>query len=513
MICLRSYLPLATIVGLASLVHSAPAQFEELAKQVPSSTNAIAFVNVDKLLASPIAKRENWSAKRDHAFSSGISFVPPDTKVALLPMQLDFQIWQPVWEAALMELDHEPDQAKAVAMTGGTADTVIGREAVALPRDAYLIKLAAKTAAFMAPANRQAVARWMRDIDARKSMSLSPYLTEAYHYANDVGTPIILALDLEDAVTPESLTASLESSKEFIAEHKLEVSELAPLLFSIRGITLGVTFDDKPFGKVRVDFASDIKLEPETAKRILLHVLAKRGAMIDEFLDWKPSVKGKTFMLEGNLGQSGMLRISTLFSRPPSLKMPDIAPEQKAKTKEQLTLEASQNYFKQINKLYSDLRSQKAGNSSYTMPQLGVWMNKYAAKIDQLSVLNVDPELIDYGANAADLLRGGYDAIRTSAAENRVRQVNTPMQYNYYSYANTYGYTYRNGYFGGGVMPVGNYGTYAVADTAAYRQARTAIHAEERVKGGTQARNSIQELERATADIKKKMTIKYQADF
>jgi len=180
-------------------------------------------------------------------------------------------------------------------------------------------------------------------------------------------------------------------------------------------------------------------------------------------------------------------------------------------TKEQQIVAASQNYFKQINKLYSDLRAQKAGSSSYTMPQLGVWMSKYAAKIDQLSVLNVDPELVDYGANAAELLRGGYNAIRTGAAENRVRQVNTPMQYNYYSYGNTYGYSY-NGWTGEG-GPVGDYGPFAVADTAAYRQQRNAIHAEERVKAGTQARSSIQELEKATADIRKKMTIKYQVDF
>ncbi|MCE9529116.1 MAG: hypothetical protein K8R36_23975 [Planctomycetales bacterium] len=509
--CLRSYLPLAAIVGLASLVHSANAQFEELAKQVPSSTNAIAFVNMEKLLASPAAIKGKWSQRVDLAYDSGVSFLPRDTKVAMLTMQMDFQEWMPHWEAALLEIDHEPSQAKAVEMMGGTADTVIGREAVALPHNAYLIKLATKTVAFMAPANRQTIARWMREIDARKSMSLSPYLTEAYGYANNVGTPIILALDLEDVVTPESLPEKLKESKEFLDKYKINPGELAALLYSIRGITLGITFDDKPFGKVRVDFSSDVGLDPDTAKAVLLHVLAKRGAMIDEFVDWKPSVKGKTFMLEGNLGQSGMLRISTLFSRPPSLKPREKTPDQTNKTKEQLTVEASQNYFKQINKLYSDLRSQKASNSTYTMPQLGVWMSKYAAKIDQLSVLNVDPELIDYGANAADLLRGGYNAIRTGAAENRVRQVNTPMQYNYYSYGNTYGYTFNSWTGAGG--PIGDYGTYAVADTAAYRQARTAIHAEERVKAGTQARSSIQELEKATADIRKKMTIKYQVDF
>jgi hypothetical protein len=501
---------LAAIIGLASCSLSARAQFDELIKKVPSSTNAIAIVNVEKLMASPIAVKEKWAQKKDSAFASGISFLPADTKIALLPMQLEHETWAPLWEAAIMDIDHEPSQAKAVALTGGKADTIIGREAVALPGNAYLVRLATRTVAFMAPANRQAVARWLKEIDSRPEMGLSPYLAEAFGYASDVGTPIILAMDLEDAITPQSLTARMDEEKEFLAKHKLDPAEMAGLLSTLRGITLGIVFSDKTFGKLRVDFGTNVTLEPETAKAALLHVLARRGVMIDEFEEWKPEVKGKTFYLEGNLGPSGMLRISTLFNRPPSLKLPEITTEQKVLTKEEQIVVSSQNYFKQINKLYSDLRAQKAGNSSYTMPQLGVWMSKYAAKIDKLSVLNVDPELIDYGANAADLLRGGYNSIRQGAAESRVRQVNTPMQYDYYSYGNTYGYSY-NWYGGGG--PVGDYGTYAVANTMAYNHARTAIRTEERVKSGTQARSSIQELERATADIRKKMTIKYQVDF
>jgi hypothetical protein len=495
----------AAIVGLASCTLSARAQFDELVKKVPASTNTIAFVNVEKLMASPIAVKEKWAQKKDRAFASGISFLPSDTKVALLPMQIEHETWMPMWEAAIMEIDHEPSQAKAVALTGGKGDTIIGREAVALPGNAYLVRLATKTVAFMAPANRQVVARWMKEIDSRPVMGLSPYLTEAYGYANDVGTPIILAMDLEDVVTPQSLTARMAEEKEFLAQHKLDPAEMAGLLSTIRGITLGIVFSDKTFGKLRVDFGINVTLEPETAKRALLHALAKRGVMIDEFQEWTPAVKEKTFYLEGNLGPSGMLRICSMFNRPPSLTVPEITPEQKVMTKEQQVVVSSQNYFKQINKLCSDLRAQKAESSSYTIPQLGVWMSKYAAKIDQLSVLHVDPELIEYGANAADLLRGGHDAIRTGSAQARIRTVNTPMQYDYYSYGNTYGYSYG--------VPVGTYGTEAVANTAAYNHARTAARTEERVKSGTQARSSMQELERATAEIRKKMTIKYQVDF
>jgi hypothetical protein len=53
-------------------------------------------------------------------------------------------------------------------------------------------------------------------------------------------------------------------------------------LTSIRGATLGVTLADRPFGKIKVDFAEDVLFTPEVAKTLLLKSLARRGAMINE---------------------------------------------------------------------------------------------------------------------------------------------------------------------------------------------------------------------------------------
>ena len=157
-----------------------------------------------------------------------------------------------------------------------------------------------------------------------------------------------------------------------------------------------------------------------------------------------------------------MRRISTLFDRPPSLKPRELTAEESAQSKEQLVAQASQKYFKRVNELLDDLKETKDRSDNYTWGQIGVWMDKYAKKIDQLSVLNVDQELVEYGAHVSDLLRSAYGAIRTGAARSRVRQVNTQMRYNYYSYGTTYGYTYRDGDYGTGYVPYGNYGTVAV---------------------------------------------------
>jgi hypothetical protein len=493
---------------------TARAQFAELAKRVPSSANAVALVNVEKLMTSPVAVKEKWQEKRDTAFASGVSFLPPDSKQAILAMQIDLTMWVPLWEAAILELDHEPAMDKVAEMTGGTADTVNGKEAVDLPEDAYVVKFAKSTAAFMAPANRQAVGRWLRESESRTAPALSPYLMEAYRFANDVGTPVILALDLEDALPLAGLKAQLADAKEFLTQHKLEAEPVAKLLSGIRGITLGVTFGDKPFGKVKVDFRDAVSISPEAAKASLIHVLAKRGAMIEEFEDWKPAVAGKQVTLEGNLEASGMRRLSSLFDRPPSLKAkqpPSSSPA--PENKESVARVASQSYFHKVTDLLKDLQHKNKTNSNTTIPQVGVWMSKYAGKIDQLSVLNVDPELVSYGAMVSDSLRAAHNAITSGAARSRIRQVNTPMQYDYYSGGTTYGYTYRDGYYGAGVVPYGTYGTVAVPDQAAYAHERARVRTEERVTSANDARGIVQNIQQATTDMKRKMTQKYMAEF
>ena len=489
------------------------AQFTELTKRIPASANVAAFVNMDKLMASPAAIKGNWAEKRDKAFASGISFLPPDAKQAVIAMELDLQTWMPMWEAAVLELDHKLDANKVAEMTGGAPDTIEGLSAVALPSDAYLVRFGAETGAFMAPANRQAVSRWLRQVKAKDDLNVSGYLFEAYKFANDKGTPVIMAIDLEDAFPAGQIEMKLlePESAEFLKKYGISVPQAANVIANVRGMTFGITFADQPFGKIKIDFKDDVGMTPDIAKAVMLHVFSNHGVMLNEFYEWKPSVEGKTISLEGYLGASGMKRVGSIFNRPPALKLPASAGDIKPKTPEEKMRDASVNYFHQMEDLLKDLRQSKTGASS--MGSYGVWMNKYASKIDQLSVLNVDPALISYGAYVSDTLRQGYYAIRQGAARSRVREVNTPMQYDYYTQTNTWGYTYRDGWFGGGVVPWGDSYTYAVPDQQAYAHARAAVRTEERVASGNQARDLIQGIDKATGDIRRSMTTKYNVDF
>jgi hypothetical protein len=365
----------------------------------------------------------------------------------------------------------------------------------------------------MAPANRQSVSRWLRQVKAKDDINVSGYLFDAYKYANDRGTPVVMAIDLENAFPQAEVLARLSQSQDFLKKYNLDAARVSNTIAGVRGITFGITFADKAFGKVKIDFQDELTMTPEVAKAAMIYVFSKHGVLLDEFVDWKPEVSGKSISLEGFLTPSGMRRVSSLFNRPPSLKMPASAGDVVPKTKEELAKEGSLRYFHQIEDCLKDMKLTKQGASVSTMGSYGVWMSKYANKIDQLSVLNVDPELVNFGAYVSDSLRGGYNAIRSGAAKSRIREINTPMQYNYYTVTNTYGYTYRDSYWGGGGGPVGDSATYGVPDQQAYAHEKARARTEERVASGNQARDSIQGIEKATGDIRRAMTQKYGVDF
>jgi hypothetical protein len=63
---------------------------------------------------------------------------------------------------------------------------------------------------------------------------------------------------------------------------------------------------------------------------------------------------------------------------------------------------ASQRYFKSVTILIDELKQQKAPNYN----KLAYWLYQYSQKIDNLPMLNVDPELMSYGASVSAALRG-----------------------------------------------------------------------------------------------------------
>src|SRR5688500_10574064 len=149
---------------LLTLSQTAAAQFEDLAAHVTASANYIVLLDGQRLLDSPLAVREGLKDKYEQAFASRLVTISPDTQKLVLASQINYELMRPEWEVAVADLAKTRTAAEIARLTKGTLDPIGDTPAVVLRDNAYAIELGPKRVAAMAPANRQSVARWLRDI-------------------------------------------------------------------------------------------------------------------------------------------------------------------------------------------------------------------------------------------------------------------------------------------------------------------------------------------------------------
>ncbi len=115
------------------------------------------------------------------------------------------------------------------------------------------------------------------------------------------------------------------------------------------------------------------------------------------------------------------------------------------------------------------------------------WNDKRARQIDELGTLNVDSEMVDYGAHIAQLLRDNALSVRQTTIQAGQTKANQSLNTGYYG--DGYGY-YNN---------VNDYQrvTDSVASGNAY----------------SDYRGTLSRIDELTTDIRRRMTDKYQIQF
>lgn len=476
--------------GLAA--RPAVGQYGNLVARVPDGVNTIVALNVQDILSSPLAQEQNWRAQQEKATEAGLSMVPPNADYFLMASQMDYEFMHPIWEVAMANLKYEASMPRVAARWGGEIDRISNRTAVRLPTDAYVVQFGSNLVGAYRPGNRQSIARWLSATDTFENR-LTPYLKESLDFSQKGRTPIIMAMDLSNVLSEDLITSRMEGMKS-LEGVDVNKEQLAKAMASIQGVTLGITIRDKIYGAIKVDFAEDVSFMEPFAKALVLEILSNQGAMIDEFKSWNVKAEGKEIKIGGTLQRSGMQRIMSIMEVPASLQSyagSDSVPEV---SEEDLARLASQQYFKSVSSLLDDLK--KDSPDFKNLSQIGTWLNRYATKIDKLEILNVDPELVDYGRYVSSSMRAASTALKSSAGRARTRSLNVSSSYTPYGRWGT------NGYYAG----------YA-QDVRALQQDRTQIRTEERISAATDARSIMQEVTEATADIRVKMTQKYQANF
>ena len=492
--CALSYQVLVVAL-LAAFPTRLTAQFGSLESRIPSGANTVVVFDVERVLASPFAVANELSKRGQAAFESGLSVLPPSATHLMMASQMDLEYMKPTWSVSLMRMSETPSLPEIAARYGGEMDMIAKRNGIRLPNDGFLVAFGKERIGVYHPANRQSVSRWLTSTDTFDGSTLTPYLQKALSYTTDVGTPIILAMDLSQVASSADVLERLKSFGSLQGKD-VDLEALSQKLASIRGITLGIKLTDRSIGALKVDFDEDVSVLGDLAKPILLEALGRNGVLIDEFAGWQAKVSKNRVQIAGEFKESGLQRIFSLFGAPSELQAstsPGNLPEDETK----MTLLASQQYFHSVQNLVDDLKDRP----KQTMGQIGAWCGRYAERIDNLPILHVDSELLDYGGYVSQSLRQAETVLRRVGGRTKVRQMNAPARYDGYG---RYGYGYGTGY-GNSVV--------AYEDYRAERSDQMRIRSEERVSGADNARSIMQEIKKATADVRRKMTEKYQAEF
>jgi hypothetical protein len=536
--CVGPLLCAALLSGVFATPAFCQSAFDDMVPYVPENANAVFMINAEKIFQSPVAKAGNWQAQRGKRFDSGLTALPAAATRVMVGSHLDLETMRPQADAAIVEYGKAPSLSDMKQHFGGVDDTIGTTPALRVADDAYVVRLTNQMVAAFGPANRQMVTSWL----SSKNSQLSPYLEQALRY-EDEGTEVIMAIDATNALTPAFVEQRLAATDNpAIKNAKITAQQIAEIVSSLKGLMLGITFGDKPYGKIRVDFGKDATPLTEIAKPLVLTALANHGALIEEMEDWKAQVKGNTIYLDGYLEESGLTRIASLINLPTrALHAPAGAaqaqstasaspPGPVASGKEQVVVETTQQYFKAIDHLLNDLRGQKG--EARTIGQIGLWFQKYADRVNRLPLLNVDPEMLKYGDYVAQQLRNCSMAIKGYGINKRVAEESADvnarpfggaignMASNYYASG-----AYTGGYYGrplglpaayGWARRVGPQGVATGAmktEMAQAFSARTAADVQLKAGTASSVQGIMEQLREAHQKVREDMTEKYKVEF
>lgn len=464
-------------VGFTSFVQGvSAAEFPALLKRVPGDTNVLVMVDADRLFATPMAEEKGLKKKLSQDAAQRPLLLPPNAHKLIRALSVDTTTQETSFEITLIEAAKGVTLSTIAQKQQGYIEKIANVETAWLPQGAYGVKLGNDLFGFLFPANRQQLSRWVRE----KSGQISPYLLDAAKEMKPRGPQLILAIDLEDAIDSVDLAAKLEKFTS-LGDKSVDIKAVTGVIESLRGARMAVTFDREATGRLVVDFERDAAPLKPIAKSLIMDVLSSRGMTFDEAEEWEASVDKKQLMFGGKIGDSGLMRLSSLLELPSAL-IDDGEGDVDASNP---ALYATQAHYKSVQALLDDL----FGKKKQSFGQYAQWAEQYAKKIDRLPLVNVDKEMQEYSARVSELLRDGAVAFKGVGIRSAGRQSQV---------WNSSGVTY--GYYG--------YRNYDISG-----QQKRAIRGEEKSRGASDAAQMKQMIDEESAAIRKVMADRYKVNF
>jgi hypothetical protein len=404
---MRHVLTLATFSALVCFGSTRPATAAdpaELLKFIPKPVNTIAVVNVAAILSTPRAVKEKWAQQEHAEYLAGAIPVHPSVERYLLAKEVSPYLPAGGEVLAVVPLNKPVDLARFAALQHGHTDELAGELLAITPQGSVGVKLADKILGLARTENRQDVARWVRYAKTASVSQQSRYLNAAVF---NVGTRnhMLIAIDTEDLFHPKQAGLAIARSQAF-AGNRAEADAVEAWLSRLTGARFTANITNEGIAaEVRLDSAAPARVDPNAVRALLIEVLEKNGAILEDLGAAVARAEGNAVTLTFMLSDPELARIMGVIA-PPATGVGEtiaIAPTG-------VTEEATRRYFQAVNRILDDLKAQNKRAKDYT--KTAVWHDTAANRISTLSVLNVDPLVVEYGLGTAGRLQAIADSLR-----------------------------------------------------------------------------------------------------
>jgi hypothetical protein len=488
---------MAALIGTEAAAQSK--KFGELLKRIPDQANALMLVDVDGLLDSPYGKREQWRDKLTDRPTSLLG-VSTDASRLVVATSIDPRTLDERWKLGMLQTKLDPPKPSVLAnREGGYVEEIETQKVIWTPRGFYLFTFEPRIVGYAVPADRQLMVNWITS-NLLKPREFPPSWADRAFFRADAGSAVVFAVNLKNVLSTREVQAWLNTLPS-MKPNTMDASILAPKLASAKSAMFQVDVDQTINGTIQVDFDQEVDYASPVAKEIILGTLEALGAALGtDAANWSATARGRTITLEGRLDATALRRILSLASAPTltteysssDTSVPDTEPSPATARKptepsDGDIVKASQGYFRAITDITDNIQQKK--NNDWI--HIRFWMDKSARMIDELPILFVDNELLDWGSQVSRTLRGMSQGINYVNKDKSYRLASSPKG-SYVGYWGGYG-----GYGGG---------AYAGADNRLMNTQANSMISVGIDDGWKDFQNSM-------ADMRRKMVQKYKVDF
>jgi hypothetical protein len=430
----KSLVPSAIVAACAVLICSAAvsgfAAETDALRLIPGSCNAVAIVETQNLVNSPLGRREKWSAVVRRAYAEGLLSSPPWVKQMIQGTVVGSAAAGPPLTYSVYVTGQLMTVADIAKHELSHAENLAGHQAVLSPRNVYFVQFSPGLIGALQPADRQAAAHWLQSAGQSAAPAISSDLVEALSAGDKA--QVVVAVDLKDMLNPRHIHNWIMGTPKLRTGG--DVDALTTLLTGLKMARLSVHVTETIVSRLRLDFDAPVGQHAPRVEQAVAQWLDDAGARPQMLAAAKIQVSGNSVTFEAPLDEVGLRRVLSL------IRSPHLSPKEAAAEGQEPNAVASEAYYNRVCALLNTLLSRNSNATGYEKTAL--WHVEFARKIAALAPTAVDPALLRWGRDVSkELVALAYslrgEKVRLQDLEQSIRVDDTTM-YNW-SGAGPYG--------------------------------------------------------------------------